>query len=173
MNVLIIDDDPLVRRAFGFAVSLGGWTAFTHDQYADCAKLIAEHGIDVLLTDYQMPPTNGLDLIDKLRSLGIRIPVLIVSANAHAIDSNRAKRLDVFRILSKPTDVKELRNALTEAVANGCDKSATPARSKIRLTLSGESALHFSGGVRIFPADLPMPCDRTAITSDSPASSFR
>ena len=115
--MLIIDDDPLVRRAFGFAVSLRGWTAFTDDQYADCARLIAEHGIDVLLTDYQMPPTNGLDLIDKLRSLGIRIPALIVSANAHAIDSNRAKRLKVFKILSKPLNAKELQHVLAEAVA--------------------------------------------------------
>lgn len=119
MKVLIVDDEPLIRRALGCVISLNGWKAFAHDQYADCPALIREHGIDVLVTDYRMYGITGLDLIENLRDAGIGIPVLILSANVYAIDRKRAKRLDVFRILSKPPDIKQLRAALAEAVAGG------------------------------------------------------
>lgn len=125
MKVLIVDDEDAVRRSLGHIVALRGWKAFVHDQHADCVALIREHGIDVLITDFSMPSITGLDLIEKLRDGGIEIPVLILSANIYAIDRDRAKRLNVFRILSKPPDVKQLRNVLTAAVASSNGKQMT------------------------------------------------
>jgi DNA-binding NtrC family response regulator len=118
MKVLLVDDELLVRRVLAYALSLDGWEVFAHDQYADCAALIREHSIDVLVSDYRMDQITGLDLIENLRNAGIEIPVLILSANIYAIDSKRAKRLGVCEILSKPLNVKELSRKLTQAVAD-------------------------------------------------------
>lgn len=116
MKVLIVDDEPLVRKALGYAITHRGWTAFAHDEHADCVQIIAEFGIDVLLIDYHMPAINGLDLIEGLRSAGVTIPAVILSASAYAIDAVRAKRLGVFTILSKPPTLKELLGVLAKAI---------------------------------------------------------
>ncbi|HWC58166.1 MAG TPA: response regulator [Verrucomicrobiae bacterium] len=116
MKVLIIDDEPLIRKTLNYAITHRGWTAYAHDERADCARIIKEFGIDVLLIDYQMPAINGLDLIDGLRRSGVTIPAIMLSANAHAIDETRAKQLGVFKILSKPPTLKELMGVLAKAV---------------------------------------------------------
>ena len=43
MKVLIIDDEPMVRLALGYALSVAGWEVFDHDQHADFPALI--HGL--------------------------------------------------------------------------------------------------------------------------------
>jgi len=116
MKVLIVDDEPLVRKALDYAITYRGWTAYTQDERADCARIINELKIDVLLIDYHMPAINGLDLIEGLRRTGITIPAIMLSANAHAIDETRAKQLGVFKILSKPPTLKELHGVLAKAV---------------------------------------------------------
>jgi CheY-like chemotaxis protein len=118
MKVLLVDDEPMVRRVLAYALSLDGWEVFAHDQYADCPALIREHSIDVLLSDYSMDQITGLDLIENLRNAGIEIPALILSANIYAIDRTRAKRLGVCEILSKPLNVKQLSRTLTQAVTD-------------------------------------------------------
>jgi len=117
MKVLIVDDEPLARCVLGYALSLEGWEVYDHDQFADCLALIHEHGIDVLISDYQMTGMTGLDLIENLRKAGIDIPVFILSGNVYAIDRNRAKRLDVREIVAKPPNLKQLCRALKQAVA--------------------------------------------------------
>jgi DNA-binding response OmpR family regulator len=126
MKVLIVDDEPLVRKALGYAITHRGWTAFAHDEHADCAQIIEEFGIDVLLIDYHMPAINGLDLIEGLRRAGVTIPAVILSASAYAIDKGRATQLGVFKILSKPPTLKELLGVLTKAVLKPDKTEKTP-----------------------------------------------
>ena len=51
MKVLLVDDEPMVRRVLDYALSHDGWEVFAHDQYADFPALIREHSIDVLISD--------------------------------------------------------------------------------------------------------------------------
>jgi DNA-binding NtrC family response regulator len=119
MKVLIIDDEPMVRLALAYALSVAGWEVFDHDQYADCPGLIREHGIEVFVTDYRMEKVTGLDLIEMVREAGLGIPALILSGNVFAIDRSRAKRLGVLEIVPKPPNLKQLHHALVHAVAGG------------------------------------------------------
>ena len=119
MKVLIIDDEPLVRTTLGYALSVAGWEVFDRDQHADFPGLIREHDIDVVITDYRMDKVTGLDLIELMREAGFGIPALILSGNVYAIDRNRAKRLGVLEILSKPPNLKQLLRTLVNAVAGG------------------------------------------------------
>jgi DNA-binding response OmpR family regulator len=96
-----------------------GWEIFAHDERADCQALIREHGIDALITDFNLGAFTGLDLIEQLRDAGVEIPVLMLSANVYAIDQKRAELLGVFQIMAKPPDLRRLRRTLVEAVAAG------------------------------------------------------
>jgi len=126
MKVLIIDDEPMVRLALGYALSVAGWEVFDHDQHADFPALIRQHGIDVVISDFKMAKFSGLDLIETIRDAGIEIPILMLSANPYAIDRERAKRLRVFKIMEKPPDLRRLSKDLEEAVAAGSKSRDAP-----------------------------------------------
>lgn len=119
MKVIIVEEEEAVRRTFAFLAQRDGWEAFTADQQADCAGLIREHEIDIMVVDYDMPFATGLDLIAQLRQEGISIPAILVSVDEYEIDRNRATRLGVVEILALPPDVQEFRRALKAALPRG------------------------------------------------------
>jgi CheY-like chemotaxis protein len=115
LKVLLVDDEDAVRRSLAYFISTRGWQSFVCDHQADIVAMVRKHEVDILLTDYRMPNITGLDLIENLRDAGMTTPAVILSANTYAIDRDRAKRLDVFRIIAKPPDLKQLTHLLIEA----------------------------------------------------------
>ena len=128
MKVLIIDDEPMVRLALGYALSAMGWEVYDHDEHADFPALIRQHGIDAVISDYKMVSISGLDLIENIRNAGIEIPILILSANTYAIDRARAKRLRVREIVEKPPNLRRLCSSLEEAITAGNKGGNGPSR---------------------------------------------
>lgn len=115
-KLLIIDDEPSVRRSLEMIASTDGWEVFSSDQFADFARLIRENAIEVLACDYRMPPVTGFDVLEKIRVAGLRLPTIIISACASSIDTRRAEELGVQEILRKPPDVSAVRLALRKAL---------------------------------------------------------
>lgn len=62
-KLLIIDDEPGVRRSMQMIASTDGWETFSCDQFANVEGMIRDNAIDVLVCDYRMPPTTGLQII--------------------------------------------------------------------------------------------------------------
>lgn len=118
-KLLVIDDDTDTRRSLVLIASRGGWECLACDQFADVVATVRENAVDVMLTDYRMPPLTAFDLLEKLRAAGLHLPVLIISANAYSIDHRRASELGVRRILSKPPEIPELQRALADALSAG------------------------------------------------------
>jgi CheY-like chemotaxis protein len=56
-TVLIIDDDPLIRRAYGRLLSAGGWSVTSTGSPTTAAALYAQ--ADVVLSDWDMPDGGG------------------------------------------------------------------------------------------------------------------
>ncbi len=115
-KLLIIDDEPAVRRSLEMIASTYGWEAFSCDQFADTVRLIRENAVDVVACDYRMPPVTGFDVLEQMHAAGLRIPAVMISACASTIDARRAKELGVQEILRKPPDVSVVRLALENAL---------------------------------------------------------
>jgi DNA-binding NtrC family response regulator len=114
-KLLIIDDEPGVRRSLEMIASTDGWETLSCDQFADVVGLIREKTIDVLVCDYRMPPFTGIQIIQQIRDAGLRLPVLMITANPDNVDRRIARQLEVYEILRKPPNVKDVRTVLAEA----------------------------------------------------------
>jgi two-component system OmpR family response regulator len=77
--------------------------------HADPARLP-----DLLLLDAMMPRKSGIDALRELRGLGVRIPVLIVSAHQDAGDAGAPTDLDIDGYVNKPIDFDQLLDSITE-----------------------------------------------------------
>lgn len=115
-SVLIVDDDIAFRTTMcrdlsdqGFAVSLA------HNANEAIAVLSARP-IDVLLTDLRMPGGDGIDLLEKVRSVSARTRAILMSGYASARDYQRAIECGAVRVLCKPFTSSELLLAIRQAV---------------------------------------------------------
>ncbi|HEU4889437.1 MAG TPA: response regulator [Thermoanaerobaculia bacterium] len=107
-RVLVVDDDPEVRRILVRALRQ---MALTIDEAADGREAIAllrEHSYCVVLLDILMPDVNGFDVLNAIDAEALNAPVVLVISGA---DYNVLDRLDSKRIhgiVKKPFDPIEV-----------------------------------------------------------------
>jgi signal transduction histidine kinase len=81
LTLLVIDDDPIdrsvVRRAFK-AASVESSVTEAND-YNSALQLLAVHSFDCILLDYNLPDTDGMGVIGKLRQRGIMTPIVVLT----------------------------------------------------------------------------------------------
>jgi two-component system response regulator FixJ len=99
--ILVIDDDPAVRNSLKFALEIEG---FSVQVYPTGADLLEEDDLPAsgcLVTDYNLPGINGLDLLDLLRKRNIRLPAILITTHPTAMIRRRAASAGVL-LIEKP-----------------------------------------------------------------------
>ncbi len=103
-TVLIVDDDQLVRRAMEMMLQgLGHRVLAVPDGAAALEILSRPDEVDVLITDYAMEGMNGLELIQKARSLRPQLPVMLITGYADLTED-----MDDIAVLHKPFQAADL-----------------------------------------------------------------
>lgn len=78
-RVLVIDDDPAVRRTLSRILAVGGYeVAEAGDGRAGLAALSAGR-VDLVITDLHMPGMEGIETIQRIREVGAEIPIIAIS----------------------------------------------------------------------------------------------
>ena len=82
MKVLVVDDSSVMRKII--IQALGGLNVTESDvtQAGDGSEAIAlavQGGFDVILMDWNMPKTNGLEAVKAIRSAGAKTPIVMVT----------------------------------------------------------------------------------------------
>lgn len=110
-RALVIDDDASVRRALVEAVGLLGYEADAAETGPQGIALFVRSRYDVVLTDLLMPGMTGWQVLDTIRVLNQRIPVILVTGAPVAADDRRLARPGVA-LVRKPVDAGALEAAL-------------------------------------------------------------
>jgi two-component system OmpR family response regulator len=107
-KVLVIDDEPGVRELISEALSLSEITAVQAADGLEALSFLRRERFDLLILDINMPKLDGLALLEKLRSEGMSVPVLMLSARADKTDINQGLRIGADDYLTKPFSIEEL-----------------------------------------------------------------
>src|SRR5438067_9529442 len=100
--LLVVDDDAEIRRLEVRTLSKLGYKVLQAPGPLEALRLAAvTPAIDLLLTDFEMPEVNGLELARRFRAVHPKAPVLMVSGSLQEIES-RADDLDRLAFLAKP-----------------------------------------------------------------------
>jgi len=118
-SVLVIDDDPMVRRVLLDMLARLGHRGEQADGMESALDLLMrEPGrFDLLLVDVFMPDRSGLDLVEALRKAGMEIPAILVTGFSSADVQTRMRTLSATSVLCKPFDVAGLGEAIRAALA--------------------------------------------------------
>jgi two-component system, response regulator, stage 0 sporulation protein F len=119
--VVVGDDDAELRAVLAMVLGDDGYAV---EEAADGMSLVdlllrddaAEP--DAVVMDVRMPGYTGLDVLEKLRLAGRRVPVILVTACGREVEP-RAQRLGARAIFRKPFDLDDLRTALAYIVEVG------------------------------------------------------
>ena len=107
-KVLVIDDEPGVRELISEALSLSEITAVQAADGLEALSHLRRERFDLLILDINMPKLDGLALLEKLRTEGMSVPVLMLSARADKADINQGLRTGADDYLTKPFSIEEL-----------------------------------------------------------------
>jgi two-component system, OmpR family, response regulator MprA len=112
MRILVVEDDRAVREALRRALTLAGYEVQTAEDGEQAIEMVVQNVPDVVVLDIGLPGIDGLEVCRRLRLLGNRVAILILTARD--VVSDRIDGLDAGAddYLVKPFDVDELKARL-------------------------------------------------------------
>ncbi len=116
-RIILVDDHTLFRKGLAELLEQSGSievSAFTGNP-DEVESLLRAHRPDVLILDLNMPGTDGITLMQKLRSEGFALPVLILTLSEAEDDLARALRAGANGYLLKSMEPDEVVDAIQRA----------------------------------------------------------
>ena len=109
MRVLVAEDDPRLSALLVQGLTEAGWQVHAVADGTDAYRAaLAEDPPDVLLLDWMLPGTDGVTVCRRLRAMGVRVPVLLLTARGSVPDRVQALDAGADDHLAKPFDLDEL-----------------------------------------------------------------
>ena len=102
-TVLVIDDDPLIRRLIVATLQdVGGFTVREAEDGESGLAAAAELQPAVILVDYEMPGITGVETCRRLRAAGSGATLVMLTGSTRADTEAQARGAGVDRFLTKP-----------------------------------------------------------------------
>jgi two-component system, cell cycle sensor histidine kinase and response regulator CckA len=117
-RLLFVDDDQLVRHAWGTLLDRKGWEVTRARDGEEGWELFerSEQPWDLVLTDLSMPRLDGQGLARRIRATESPPPIVLMSGNVSVEDAGLLVQGDFAAVLHKPVDAVELERVLQEAM---------------------------------------------------------
>ena len=113
--VLVVDDDPAVQDFLAHALrTVARVTAY--ESASEGLKALASGQFDLLLLDLGLPDIHGLEVLSRVRQLGIRTRVVIITADETPESLLRAIRENAYEYLRKPFTTDQINEVVHRAL---------------------------------------------------------
>src|SRR5262245_31593065 len=118
-KILVVEDDPDIRRILEMFLTEKGFRVKVADDAARALEMLAEEPIDLILSDVRMPGMSGLDLLRHVKEQDPEIQLVLMSAYSSVKDAVEAIQLGAADYVEKPIDFRRLERVL-HAVLEKC-----------------------------------------------------
>ncbi len=126
IHVLLVDDEPAIRRALRAAFNELGFTTAEASRGEEALVLMQRQTFDAVLLDINMPGMGGMKTLQQLRSIASRLPILILTV--HDCEDLKVEALECGAddYITKPFSMRECVARLRSAVR----RAQTPERAE-------------------------------------------
>ncbi|MGW1490016.1 response regulator transcription factor [Streptomyces sp. NPDC002402] len=108
VSVLVVDDEPATREAVAEALEIEGYAVALAADGAEALHSVAARPPDAIVLDVLMPRMDGLAFCRRLRALGDRTPILVLTARGTVEDRVGGLDAGADDYLAKPFALQEL-----------------------------------------------------------------
>lgn len=154
---LVIDDEPDIRELLAMTLGRMDIETVVAEDVGSGKSLLLKNRFDLCLTDMRLPDGDGLDLVQWMQRNAAGVPVAVITAHGNVETAVQALKLGAFDFISKPLDLKNLRNIVANAIKlsreNAKDSSRllgeSPAMDELRQLIErvarSQAPIHISG----------------------------
>src|SRR4051812_29730519 len=107
-TVLVIEDDPAIRRGVVDALAFAGYSTLEAGDGAAGRRAALDAECDLLLLDLVLPGRDGLDILREVRQSRPALPVIVLTARASEDDRVHGLSCGADDYIIKPFSVREL-----------------------------------------------------------------
>jgi len=107
-SVLVIDDDPLIRKTLSSYLSKKGFEASVAEDGEEGIQKYEEHIPDLVILDIRLPDADGLEVLGRIREKNPNASIIIMTAYDDMKTTIEAIKSGAFEYLVKPLDYVEL-----------------------------------------------------------------
>jgi CheY-like chemotaxis protein len=123
-RVLFLDDEPALARLGARRLGDLGYLVTAVTDPAKVPDMVRQGTFDLIITDYTMPRTTGLDLARRLQTGGSTVPVILLSGVATELDQAELAGAGIVRVLAKPVGSQTLGVTIREVLDEAADRRA-------------------------------------------------
>ena len=105
-DVLIVEDDPVLRRTIAFSLQAEGFFVMGARDGVDALRVLETATPWLILLDLRLPGMNGADFAAEVRARGIPSRIAVVTGTREAREA--AQEIGAVDYLAKPFDVDDL-----------------------------------------------------------------
>ncbi|RLA22406.1 MAG: sigma-54-dependent Fis family transcriptional regulator [Gammaproteobacteria bacterium] len=115
-QALIIDDEVDILELLEITLNRMDIETSTAENIHQAQTILKEKDFNLCITDMRLPDGDGLDLLQALQKSQPKLPVIVITAHGSADTAVKAMKQGAFDFLSKPVDLKGLRQLVRNAL---------------------------------------------------------
>jgi DNA-binding response OmpR family regulator len=127
-RILLVDDDVYARELNAGVLVRFGYKVDTAEDGAAAWKALNDQSYDLLITDNRMPRVTGLELIKKVRSVDMTLPIILASGTVPVQELKRNPWMNLDATLPKPFTLAELLDTVIKVL-----RAADDARNRVEM----------------------------------------
>lgn len=129
--VHVIDDDDSARDSLAFLLDCAGLQVQAYPSAIAFLAAVADMAHGCIVTDVRMPEMNGVELVGKLKDMGVPDPVIIITGHADVPMAIEAMKKGVSDFIEKPFSDEVILTAVRSALADAGDRLERQAQQDV------------------------------------------
>src|SRR5258705_5641684 len=115
-RILVIDDDAGIRESLKMTLEYDGYEVIGAATGQEGLALVERDAPDLVLLDVKMPGMDGLDVLERLRTMNEALPVVVVSGHGTISTAVEATKKGAFDFIEKPFSADRVLVSLRDAL---------------------------------------------------------
>jgi DNA-binding response OmpR family regulator len=107
-QILIVEDDPAVARSLQSGLQREGFLVAWREKGEEGIRYALDQSPHIILLDVRLPDGSGFDFCHRLRSLGLRQPILMLTVQSDEVDKVLGLEMGADDYVTKPYSLREL-----------------------------------------------------------------
>ncbi len=139
-NLLLVEDDPLIRRALSARLRKGGHRIREVGEVRGALELVRNEDFDAVLVDFRLPDGTGFEVMEQVEGRQPGTPCLMLTAHGSVEHAVEAMSRGAFTYLRKPVDADELDVQLAKALETAKLRQENRRLRRLRAPTQGAAA---------------------------------
>ena len=116
IRILVIDDKKIIGDLFAFTLGYSGHDITVVDHAAAAVEAVKNKEFDIAFIDIVMPGKDGVAILQEIRTLAPKLPIVMMSGYSVEEKRNKARDLGAITCLKKPFEMEDVKRVIKVAI---------------------------------------------------------